>query len=393
MKKAVIIIPTYNEAKTIEKTLLAVDEVVSKITNWNVQVLIVDDSSPDGTGEVIKKISHKLEYVHLLTNPKKSGLGGAYLKGMAEAFNNMHADVVFEFDADLSHDPKKIPVMLGKIDDGYDLVLGSRYIPGGSIPANWGLHRKFLSVFGNMLIMTILTDFSIRDWSAGYRAITKKVYEAVKEEMTADTFTGYTFQIGFLHKTVRKGFKVTEVPIQFVDREAGESKLGTEYIKNTLLYILKVRIKELMHHRLFRFALVGGVGAMVQLGSLQLFRRFFPYQFSYFFSVELAVLSNFIWSNLWTFSDRTLSAAQVPLKFIQFNLASFGSIAIQQTLAFFVEHGIGLFVLFTLPILNMPVDTGLLFAVVGIFLGMFWNFFAYTKIIWRRKPAQESVKA
>lgn len=392
MKKAIIIIPTYNEAGTIEKTLLAVDEVLASIKNWEMEVLIVDDSSPDGTGKVVTNVSKKLPYVHLFTNAKKSGLGGAYLKGMAQAFGPMKADVVFEFDADLSHDPKKIPELLAKIDQGYDMALGSRYIPGGSIPEDWGWHRKFLSVFGNMLIATILTDFSIHDWTAGYRAITKKVYEAVKDEMTSESFAGYTFQIGFLHKTKRKGFTVAEVPIQFIDREVGESKLGMEYIKNTLLYIIKVRLKELMHHRIFRFVIVGGIGALIQLSTLQLFRRAFPYQLSYFFSVELAVLSNFIFSNLWTFADKAIGAAQIPFKFIQFNLASFGSILIQQILAFVTENFIGIFVLFTLPIITLKIDTGLVSAVVGILTGMFWNFFAYNTIIWKKKAKEVTQK-
>lgn len=386
MKKAVIIIPTYNESKTIERTVRAVDEQLSRISShWGVEILIVDDSSPDGTGNVVTSIGKELKYVHLLTNPKKAGLGGAYLKGMAKAFGDMNADVIFEFDADLSHDPKKIPNFLQKIDDGYDMVLGSRYISGGSIPDDWGFHRKFLSVVGNIIIMTILSDFSIRDWTTGYRAITKKVYESVKEEMGGDRFTGYTFQIGFLHKTVRKGFKIAEVPINFVDRTEGESKLGMEYIKNTLLYIIKVRIKEILHHRLFKFVMVGGLGAVVQLGSLQIFRRFLPYQLSYFFSVELAVLSNFIWSNLWTFSDRALSLVQIPWKFVQFNLASFGSILIQQVLAFIVENTVGLIPLFIVPFIGFEVDSGLFFAVVGILLGMFWNFFAYSRIVWKKK--------
>lgn len=381
--KAVIIIPTYNEAANIEKTVLALDAVLPHVAkHWDVQVLVVDDSSPDGTGDVVKKLSKKLSFVHLLTNPKKSGLGGAYLKGMDQAFDHMDADVIFEFDADLSHDPRKIPEFLQKIDEGYDLVLGSRYVKGGSIPSDWGLHRKLLSVFGNLFIMLVLTNFSIRDWTTGYRAIKKAVYESIKDEMHSDRFFGYTFQIGFLHKTVRQGFKVAEVPIDFIDRVNGNSKLGPEYIKNTLLYILKVRAKELKEHRLFKFAVVGVIGALVQLSSLQLFRATLPYQLSYFFSVELAVLSNFIFSNLWTFSDRKLQAVELPVKFVQFNLASAGSILIQQFLALFGEMYIGLIALFTLPIIGMTIDTGLLFAVLGIFLGMFWNFFAYSRIIW-----------
>jgi dolichol-phosphate mannosyltransferase len=383
--KAVIIIPTYNEALTIAKTVEAIHPVISKVKNWKMEVLVVDDSSPDGTGEVVKKLAKTYSELHLLTNPKKSGLGGAYLKAMEHAFKQMNADIIFQFDADLSHDPKRIPTFLIKIEQGNDMVLGCRYIPGGSIPSDWGAHRKFLSIVGNFTIRVMLMKPNIHDWTTGYRALTREVYEAVKSEMVQDRFSGYTFLIGFLHKTIGKGFKVAEVPIHFIDRTAGESKLGMEHMKNTFAYILKVRIKEIMKHRIFKFVVVGGIGAVLQLSSLQLFRTMFPYQLSYFFSVELAVLSNFILSNLWTFSDRALTLTQFPFKFVQFNLASFGSILIQQILAFFVENFIGLFILFTLPIINMPIDTGLVSAVVGILLGMFWNFFAYSRIVWRKK--------
>lgn len=385
MKKAIVIIPTYNERENVVKVIQALAEVFSKIKSWQMEVLIVDDTSPDKTYEVVQSLQRKYKFLHLLINKQKSGLGGAYLKGMTQAFEKLGADVVFEFDADLSHDPAKIPALLAKIDDGYDLVLGSRYVKGGSIPNNWGFHRKFLSVFGNIVIMTVITDFRIRDWTAGYRAITKAVYQAVHPEMNSARFTGYTFQIGFLHKTVRKGFKVAEVPINFVDRTVGESKLGPEYIKNTLIYILKVRLEEIINHRIFKFALVGGIGAAVQLISLGFWRLVFPYQLAFFLSIETAVISNFTWNNLWTFADRQLKTTQLPSKFLQFNLASSGSIIIQQAVAFVGEFGIGLFSLITLPFIGLVIDTGMIYAVTGIFLGLFWNFFAYNAFIWKKK--------
>src|SRR5690606_30901308 len=137
---------------------------------WDMHILVVDDTSPDKTYEVVEQLTKKHTQVHLLLNKQKSGLGGAYLKGMDHAFHQLKADAVFEFDADLSHDPEKLPAMLAQLDNGYDMVLGSRYIPGGGIPSDWGLHRKFLSVVGNIIIMTVLTDFRIRDWTTGYRA-------------------------------------------------------------------------------------------------------------------------------------------------------------------------------------------------------------------------------
>lgn len=384
---AVVIIPTYNERESIGTTLEQLFHVLDAITTWNCSVLIVDDTSPDKTYELIRTLQKKHTHLHLLLNKQKSGLGGAYLKGMAHAFGELNASVVFEFDADLSHDPAKIPDFLAKIDEGYDLVLGSRYIPGGSIPANWGWHRKFLSVVGNVVIALILTNFTVRDWTTGYRAITRKTYEAVHSELTGERFSGYTFQIGFLYKAISKGMKVAEVPFHFKDRTRGKSKMGPEYIKNTLEYIMKTRLKELFKNRIFKFAVVGGTGAMVQLLTLQLWRQAFPFQLAFFLAVECAVLSNFILNNAWTFADRKLKPSQYPSKFLQFNLASGGSILIQQAVAFFGENFIGLFPLFRLPIIHFSVDTGTMFAVTGILIGMFWNFFAYNRFIWKAKSS------
>lgn len=385
MKRAIVIIPTYNERENIPQVIPLLLSVFKQVKGWEMGILVVDDTSPDKTYEVVEELTKKHKQVYLLINKKKSGLGGAYLKGMEYAFDKLKADVVFEFDADLSHDATKIPLMLDKIDQGYDMVLGSRYIKGGGIPPEWGLHRKFLSVVGNIVIMLVLTDFRVHDWTAGFRALTKKVFAAVAPELTSNRFSGYTFQVGFLHKTVRKGFKVAEVPYKFVDRTYGQSKIGPEYLVNTLMYILKARIVEILHNRIFKFAMVGGIGALVQLITLQLWRQILPFQFAFFMAIESAIVSNFILNNLWTFSDRKLALPQVPVKFAQFNLASGGSILIQQAVALVGEFGIGLFNLFTLPIIMLTIDTGQIYAVVGILIGMFWNFFAYNRFIWRAK--------
>ncbi len=389
MQKAIVIIPTYNEKDNIAKTIESLVRVFVGIKNWRMKVLVVDDSSPDGTAEVVKDLQKKYSFIELLVNKKKSGLGGAYLSGMNEAFNNLGADLVFEFDADLSHDPKKIPAFLKKIDEGHDLVLGSRYIQGGSIPENWGLHRKFLSVVGNLFINFLMFDFSIRDWTTGFRAIKKEVYLAVEKELHSERFSGYTFQIGFLHKALRQNFKIKEVPFQFKDRVVGNSKIGPEYIKNTLLYLMKVRIKEILAMRVVKFAVVGAIGAMVQLIALQLWRLIFSTKTTFvlanFLAIETAVISNFIWSNLWTFKDRKLKTSQIPLSFIKFNLSSAGSILIQSAIAYLTTVAIGLRPVFTLPIINYVIDTGVISAAIGILIGMFWNFFAYSTFVWKKK--------
>ncbi|MEI6690864.1 MAG: glycosyltransferase family 2 protein [bacterium] len=392
-QKVVIIIPTYNESGNVKNTSQALQKVFRTLPSiYDPHILFVDDSSPDGTALVVREIIKTHPNVHLLLNKTKSGLGGAYKKGMRYSMDKLSADVMFEFDADLSHDPTQIPAMLAKISEGYDMVMGSRYISGGGIPSNWGFHRKFLSVVGNTFIRTVMLNFKLHDWTTGYRAIKSSVAVAIVPELQSSAFSGYTWQIGFLIKSLAAGFKVAEVPFKFVDRTYGHSKLGPEYIVNTIVYIMKVRLDQIFKHRLFKFIVTGGTGALVQFMALYLYRRAIPYQLAFFLAIETAVVSNFILSNIWTFADRKLKAKAIPGKFVQFNLASGGSILIQQTIAFLGERFIGLVALFTVPIINMHIDTGMMFAVVGILVGMFWNFFAYNHFIWRSTSTEAKKK-
>ena len=384
-KTAVVIIPTYNEKGNVDPVVKALAKVFKSIKSYKMYVLFVDDSSPDGTAKEVTLLNRKYPFVRLLSNKHKGGLGHAYKKGMRYAIDKLQADVVFEFDADLSHDPTKIPNMLEEIDAGADLVLGSRYIKGGGIPENWGIHRKFLSVVGNKFIQTVMFNFRVRDWTTGYRAITKEVVERIITLLSSHRFTGYTWQIGFLVKTIQEGFTVKEIPFIFKDRTYGSSKLGPEYIINNLIFIMKLRISDLLKSRIFKFVIVGGTGALIQLVTLQLYRPHVPFQLAFFLSIETAIVSNFILSNLWTFADRKLKATQIPLKFITFNLTSGGSILIQQIIAFVGEKFIGFHDIFTVPLINFAVDTGTMFAVTGILVGMFWNFFAYNHFIWNKK--------
>lgn len=387
---AVIIIPTYNERGNIGRTIEALLPVFDTVTDWQLEILVVDDTSPDKTYEEVAEYVKKDRRIHLLLNANKSGLGGAYIKGMAFAFDKLAADIVFEFDADLSHDPTKIPDFLREIDRGADMVLGTRYKLGGKLAKDWGWHRKFLSSFGNFTIMIVLAEFRYRDWTSGYRAITKRVFEKVAPKLKGNRFTGYTFQIGSLYYALKAGFKVVEtVPYTFVDRTIGESKIGPEYMKNTLLFIFRMRIEELLSNRIIKFGLVGGMGAVVQLISLQLFRQLFGseqwYELAVFLSIEAAVVSNFILNNIWTFSDKKLQTKQIPGKFVAFNLSSFGSILIQMALATAGKAWIGIIPLAMIPGTSFIIDSGLVFVVVGIGLGMIWNYFAYTRLIWRTK--------
>lgn len=384
-KKVVVIIPTYNEAGNVGPTAEALLKIFKKVPAYDLHILFVDDSSPDGTANQIHALMKKSTKIHLLENKSKGGLGHAYKKGMIFAMDRLQAKIMFEFDADLQHDPARIPAMLKAIDDGADLVLGSRYIKGGGIPKKWSFYRKFLSVVGNQFIRFVMFNFHVHDWTTGYRAIRAKVARRVLPLLGGERFSGYTFQIGFLVKAIQEGFKVSEVPFIFQDRTIGKSKLGPEYIVNNLIFILRLRMKNILGSRIFKFLMVGGTGMMVQFIAVFFYRKLMPYQLAVFLSIEIAIASNFILSNLWTFADRKLKAIQIPGKFLQFNFASGGSIIIQQTIAFLGETFIGLFALFTLPIINLSVDTGTMYVITGIGIGMFWNFFAYSHFVWRKK--------
>lgn len=379
-KVVVIVIPTYDEKGNIGRAIEKLEEVFKKVSSdaYDPHILVVDDSSPDGTAVEVRDFMRKFKNVHLLVNKRKMGLGGAYLSGMKYATETLDPDIYFEFDADLSHDPLLIPKFLEKIHEGYDLVLGSRYIPGGAIPENWGLKRKFYSVVGNMIIMTVLSDFRVRDWTTGYRALTRDVYEKVHPLLGEERFFGYTFQIGFLHKAVRLGFKIGEVPLKFVDRTLGRSKLGAEYIKNTLIYIFKERFLELS--RFFKFLAVGGFGTVLQfstwlmgyawLGILQ------P-DTATVVGGQIAIVSNFILNNVWTFREaRITTGRKLARSFLKFFLTSnIAVIGIQKPVTWFGKQYFG----------ASATTPNLIFFVIALAFTLIWNYTIYNRFIWKVK--------
>jgi dolichol-phosphate mannosyltransferase len=305
------------------------------------------------------------------------------------AIDKYKADIIFEFDADLQHDPSIIPLMLAQIEHGSSLVLGSRYVRGGGIPRTWPWYRKFLSIVGNIYIRVIMGNFQIHDWTTGYRAIAGSILPDIMPGMHEAAFHGYAWQIGFLVKTIQKGYKVTEVQFFFRDRQKGHSKLGPEYIFNTMRYIMKARFDQILHSRILKFLLVGGFGTLIQLIALHFYRLIFQvglgslltaYQIALILAIETAIVSNFTWSNLWTFKDRKLKPIQIPAKFVQFNLASGGSI-INSSSPASVSYIITTFE-FSISVSNLVWILAHLHGDLG---RHFWNFFAYSHFVWKKK--------
>jgi dolichol-phosphate mannosyltransferase len=378
--KAIVIIPTYNEKGNIERIIPAVEDVFKEVKNYDMGLLVVDDSSPDGTGDIVKGLMKQYDNLHLLVG-EKNGLGAAYLRGMAYAISELGADVMFEMDADFFHDPKKIPEFLAKIDEGNDFVIGTRYSKGGSIPANWGIHRKIMSVWGNLLIRMILMRFSIHDWTGGYRAIKKAVFLKEKDKLVA--FSGYTFQVGSLLNAVQDGFKVAEVPFHAMDRTMGKSKIpGIETIIKTLYYVITARIKELLFGPFGKFLVVGGTGFVIQLVLYRLSIAAFPSSplgVLNWIAAQPAIFSNYNLNNLWTFrTEKIKSPGAYLVKMLGFFLTSnIGVLIIQSGIIQLLQIMFGRAGI--LPYIYFVFATGIL---------LIYNFTVYRLIIWRKHPSK-----
>lgn len=374
--KVVVIIPTYNEKGNIERLIDILEtQIFPSTKNHTMSILVADDNSPDGTSREVKKLMNKWKNVDLCTGEKK-GLGAAYIRGMTYAIDKMGAEAMFEMDADLSHDPKKIPEFLKKIDEGADMVVGTRYSQGGSIPANWGFQRKLFSIFGNLLVRIILMRFSIHDWTGGFRCLKKEVFLKEKNELTS--FLGYTFQVSFLHKAVRDGFKVAEVPIHFTDRTLGRSKIAPrEYIADLLKYIISSRIKELIHGSFGKFLVVGGTGFIINASLYAFFinNTNLSLFFSNIIAAQFAIFSNYNLNNLWTFRER-----KSP------NLSSY----LWKMLQFFLSSNIGVWLIQSGAIKVGELMYGrkypYIYFIIGTGLLLIWNFTMYSRVIWKKHP-------
>ncbi|HEX3801655.1 MAG TPA: polyprenol monophosphomannose synthase [Solirubrobacteraceae bacterium] len=215
-----LVMPTYNEAENIGPIIHAVTEEMTKLAPGEYRVLVVDDNSPDGTGKLADQLAVELDSVEVMHRRSKDGLGRAYISGFEHALAR-GAELVIEMDADFSHDPKYLGALLAGAEDA-DVVLGSRYVPGGAV-RNWGIMRKVISRGGSLYARTVL-GVHVRDLTGGFKCIRRSVLETIDlNSLRAD---GYVFQIEVTYRAVRAGFQVIEVPITFVDRTAGASKMS-----------------------------------------------------------------------------------------------------------------------------------------------------------------------
>ncbi len=230
-----VVIPTYNEAPNIERIIRATLDELGRVLDHDFRILVVDDGSPDGTGAIADRIAKELGVVEVLHRETKDGLGHAYLAGFAHALAG-GAELVIEMDADFSHDPRYLGAMLAAADDA-DLVLGSRYIAGGGV-RDWGLVRRLISRGGGIYARAILR-VHVRDLTGGFKCIKREVLEAIDlESVRAE---GYVFQIEVTYRALLAGFRVREVPIVFVDRTAGSSKMSARIAIEAMWMVPRLR--------------------------------------------------------------------------------------------------------------------------------------------------------
>ncbi|MGE4232774.1 MAG: polyprenol monophosphomannose synthase [Bacteriovoracia bacterium] len=231
MDKTLIIVPTYNEIENLK----ALTEKIFENADEGTHILICDDNSPDGTGELADDLAEKNPRIHVIHRPKKMGLGTAYVSGFRYALENGY-DVIFEMDSDFSHDPKYLPIFQKEIKN-YDAVVGSRYIPGGGV-VNWDIGRKILSQGGNLYAKFIL-GMKVQDLTGGFNAWRRQVLESIDPNTIQSD--GYAFQIEMKYKTMRKGFRLKEVPIVFEDRQFGKSKMSRRIVAEAMFRVLLMK--------------------------------------------------------------------------------------------------------------------------------------------------------
>jgi dolichol-phosphate mannosyltransferase len=227
---AVVCLPTYNERENLEPMLRALGDK-------DVRVLVIDDNSPDGTGELADRLATELGYVDVLHRESKEGLGPAYLAGFRHALAD-GAELVLEMDCDFSHDPNDVPRLLAAVEGGADLALGSRYVQGGGV-RNWGLLRRLISAGGSFYARVIL-GVKVRDLTGGFKCYRRGVLETI--DLDSVDSKGYAFQIETTYRVLRAGFKVVEIPITFADREVGGSKMSKAIVAEAIWKVPGLRL-------------------------------------------------------------------------------------------------------------------------------------------------------
>jgi len=379
-KTAVVVIPTYNEAETIgEMVDHLFNKTFPKAIGWECKLLVVDAQSPDGTADIVKGKQKNHDNLEVFVEQKKEGIGAAYVKGFRYAMDKMDADVLIEFDGDFQHPPDRIPVMLKEIDSGYDYVLGSRKIKGGSNPKGWGFKRVFFSEVGGLVARFVLFFpfkhfFNITDPTTGLKASRVKGF-VDKMDMDKLYSRQFGYKLEFLYKMVNLGAKVKEIPLEFQLRKAGESKITGQTAKDIFRTVFLLRWHDETTQKFIKFGTVGFIGYLVNATGIAVFANAGFREWAVWgLATELAIISNFTLNNLWTFKEEQFKTiTKVISKFLQFNFTSAGALIIQTVAGSLLTFAFG------------PQYRQVYLPFIIVLLVLPYNWLMYNKVIWRNK--------
>lgn len=316
-QRACFVLPTFNEEGNIENVIKKIFESEDEQSSYDFSILVVDDNSLDDTQSIVKRLIKSNNKIHLITGEKK-GLGEAYKRGFKYAIDELNTDLIFQMDSDGQHDPNIIPNFLKLIDEGKDVVIGSRFTEGGSTP-DFSFSRLLISRIGNLLVRYVGGITHVKDCTSGYRAINVSYLKEV--DFSYLSTKGYSFQSSLICDLAWRGAEISEIPIVFSSRESGDSKLSLRDQIEFLLNIPKLGFRNLKDF--IKYSLVGFSGVIVNLGLYTFLTRIYNFSelIAPIISIETALISNFILNNFWTFERRS-TQSRIRVKFLKFHLVS-----------------------------------------------------------------------
>ena len=335
--KICFVLPTYNEEENIGNIIQQILKEEKSLSKHTFTILVVDDNSTDETQTIVQRYISLNSKVHLVTGQKK-GLGDAYKRGFKYALNDLKADLIFQMDSDGQHDTSLIPDFVSYIEEGKDVVIGSRFAEGGTTP-DFSFSRLLMSKVGNLLVRYVGGITQLQDCTSGYRAIRASYLKDL--DFSYLSTRGYSFQSSLICDLAWRGANISEIPIEFSSRQGGDSKLALRDQIEFLLNIPRLGFRNL--EDFMKYSLVGVSGVFVNLGLYLFLTRYYEISevVAPLIAIESALISNFILNNFWTFGKR-VTQSRIRVKFIKFHLVSGLSALINYSvfLALFLVFGL-----------------------------------------------------
>ena len=315
--KICFVLPTYNEEENIENIIQQILKEEKNQSKHTFSILVVDDNSTDETQAIVQRYTSLNSKVHLVTGQKK-GLGDAYKRGFNYALNDLQADLIFQMDSDGQHDTSLIPHFVSSIEEGRDVVIGSRFVEGGTTP-DFSFSRLIMSKVGNLLVRYVGGITQVKDCTSGYRAIRASYLKEL--DFSYLSTRGYSFQSSLICDLAWRGANISEIPIEFSSRQGGDSKLALRDQIEFLLNIPRLGFRNL--EDFMKYSLVGVSGVFVNLGLYLFLTRYCEISevVAPLIAIESALISNFILNNFWTFGKR-ITQSRIRVKFVKFHLVS-----------------------------------------------------------------------